>query len=127
MVMADAVAEFGEIDIGIRIAAGIGIILKPRIPDGGPDVARRLAGYLRQGAKPAAEIIVAQHVIHVENDEAWWHRSSRRSANRQPVDAQGGLADAHRNALALLAAGADARIKRHVIAHHGNAGEGIGT
>src|SRR5688500_14293598 len=70
---------------------------------------------------------MAQHVIHIENDEAWRHRSSRRSANCQSVNAQGRLADAHRNALALLAAGSNARIKRHVITHHGNAGEGIST
>jgi hypothetical protein len=60
---------------------------------------------------------VAQHVIHIENDEAWRHRSGRRSTDREPVNAQGGLANADRHALALLAAGSDPWIKRHVISH----------
>ena len=42
----------------------------------------------------------------------------RGAADRQPVDLQGRLADAHRHALAFLAAGADARIELHVVAHH---------
>jgi hypothetical protein len=48
-----------------------------------------------QGANAAAEIRPA----------------SGGPAHRQPVDAQRRLADAHRHALAFLAAGADARIE----------------
>ena len=33
-----------------------------------------------------AEIVVAEHVVHIENDEAWWHRSCRRAAHRDAVE-----------------------------------------
>jgi len=48
-----------------------------------------------------------------------------RSAHRQPIDAQGRLADANRHALPILAAGADAGIQCHVIAYHRDAGHGV--
>jgi hypothetical protein len=41
-----------------------------------------------------------------------------RAAHSQAVDAQRRLADTHRHALAFLAAGADARVERHVVADH---------
>ena len=46
-------------------------------------------------------------------------------AHRDAVNPQAWLADAHGNTLALLAAGADAGIKRHVVAHHRNAGQRV--
>jgi CRP-like cAMP-binding protein len=46
------------------------------------------------------------------------------AAYRQAVDAQRRLADADRHALAFLAAGADARIERHVVADHRDAHHG---
>src|SRR5216684_6609964 len=50
-----------------------------------------------------------------------------RSADRDAVDAQRGLADADRHALAVLAASADAGIEREVVADHAQARERIGT
>src|SRR3990170_2760789 len=54
-------------------------------------------------------------------------RPLRSSANRQAVDAQGGLPHAHRHALAFLAAGADAGVEAHVVADHADALERIRT
>src|SRR3970040_151760 len=42
------------------------------------------------------------------------------AAHGEPVHLDGGDADAHRNRLAVLAAGADALIERQIISHHGN-------
>src|SRR5437763_8190703 len=50
----------------------------------------------------------------------------RRATHREPVDAQRGLANADRHALAILAAGADARVEREVVADHRYARERIG-
>src|ERR1700694_3152866 len=50
-----------------------------------------------------------------------------RAADRDAVDAQGGLTDADRHALAVLAASADAGIEREVVADHAHARERIGT
>src|SRR5712671_6877928 len=47
--------------------------------------------------------------------------SAAGSAHRDAVHPQRGLADADRDALAVLAAGADSGIERQVIAHHGDA------
>ena len=44
-----------------------------------------------------------------------------RAADRETIDAQRGLSDTHRHALAILAAGADAIIELKVIAHHADA------
>src|ERR1043166_7711342 len=52
---------------------------------------------------------------------------SARPAHRDAVEPQGGLADAHRYALAVLAAGADAFVERKIVADHGDAGERVGT
>src|SRR5262245_2293793 len=41
-------------------------------------------------------------------------------ADRDAVHTQGGLADAYRHALAVLAAGADARIELEIVADHRN-------
>src|SRR5215475_11088089 len=46
-----------------------------------------------------------------------------RAADRDAVHAQRGLTDADRHALAVLAAGADARVELEVIADHGDAVE----
>src|SRR5512145_2221092 len=46
-----------------------------------------------------------------------------RPADRDPLHAQGGLADADRNALAVLAARADAGIELEVVADHADAVE----
>ena len=54
-------------------------------------------------------------------------RASGCAADGQAVDAQGRLADAHRHALAFLAAGADAGVELHVVADHGHARERIGA
>src|SRR5947208_11822960 len=53
--------------------------------------------------------------------------SGRRAAHRQGVDPQRRLADADRHALAVLAAGADAGVERHVVAHHADLGQRLGT
>src|SRR5690349_5835800 len=49
------------------------------------------------------------------------------AAHPQPVDAPGGPPDAHRDAPALLAARADARIELHVVADHHDPGERVGA
>jgi hypothetical protein len=64
--MAETPAEFGKIFFGRLIAAGIGIVLEARIPQGGADVARYLAGNLRQDPEPSAEIIAAKDVVEIE-------------------------------------------------------------
>src|SRR5690348_13633925 len=53
--------------------------------------------------------------------------SCRGAADGQPVHAQGRLADAHRHALAVLAASADPAIEREIIADHGDLRQRIGT
>ena len=45
-------------------------------------------------------------------------RRLRCTADGQPVQPQGRLAHAHRHALAVLAAGADAGVELHVVADH---------
>ena len=52
---------------------------------------------------------------------------SARAADRQRVHAQRGLADAHRNFLAFLAAGADAVVELEVVADHRDAGHDFGA
>src|SRR5207248_8885210 len=54
-----------------------------------------------------------------------WRLASGRAADCQAVDAQRRLADAHRHALALLAAGPHARIELHVVADHRHARERV--
>src|SRR5476649_2360080 len=49
------------------------------------------------------------------------------AADGERIDAERRLADAHRHALAILAAGADAGIERHVVADHADAGERLGA
>src|SRR5712692_819787 len=65
--------------------------------------------------KPSCSIIVAAQVGHP--------CSSPRPADGDAVHAQGGLADADRHALTVLAAGADAGIELEVIANHADAVE----
>src|SRR5712692_1404597 len=60
--------------------------------------------------KPSCSIIVAAQVGHPS--------SSPRPADGDAVHAQGGLADADRHALAVLAAGADTRIELEVVPDH---------
>src|SRR5258705_5200063 len=51
-----------------------------------------------------------------------WHIAlSPRAADRDAVHAKGGLADADRHALAVLAAGADAGVELEVVADHADA------
>src|SRR5262252_5137087 len=50
-----------------------------------------------------------------------------RAANGQRINAKGRLPNPHRDALPILAAGADAGIELHVVADHGNASHGVGT
>ena len=52
---------------------------------------------------------------------------SARAAHREPVDAQRGLAHAHRHALPFLAAGADAVVELEIVAHHRHAREHVGA
>src|SRR6185369_6986323 len=54
-------------------------------------------------------------------------RPSGRAAHCQAVDPQGRLADTHRYALALLAAGAHAAVEPHVVADHRHACERVGA
>src|SRR5690606_14633821 len=49
------------------------------------------------------------------------------AAHGQALDQQGRLADADRHALAVLAAGADAGVERHVVADHGDLGQHVGA
>src|SRR5881396_3420700 len=51
----------------------------------------------------------------------------RRSADSEPIYAQRRLPDADRNALSVLAAGADARVEREIVADHRHARERVGT
>jgi len=63
-------------------------------------------------------------VCHAERGLAFGGKTRRgespsgRAADRQAVDAQRGLAHAHRHALTFLAAGAHARVQAHVVAYH---------
>src|SRR5450432_2456410 len=50
-----------------------------------------------------------------------------RPADGQAIDAQRRLSDAHRHALAVLAAGADTRIERHVVTDHRHPRQRIGA
>src|SRR5271167_430151 len=54
-------------------------------------------------------------------------RLSRRAADGEALDEQGRLADADRDALALLAAGADAGIEGEVVADHCYPGQHVGA
>src|SRR5688572_13831071 len=54
-------------------------------------------------------------------------RRLRGAADREAVDAQGGLPDADRHALALLAAGAHAGVQLHVVADHRDPGQRVGA
>src|SRR5215831_3050880 len=54
-------------------------------------------------------------------------KSSRGAAHGQGIDAQRRLADADRDALAVLAAGADAGIERHVVADQPDLGQRLGA
>src|SRR5688500_4958254 len=54
-------------------------------------------------------------------------RSAGSAANREPLDLECRLADADRHALAFLAAGADTRIEREVVADHGDARQHVGA
>src|SRR5262245_59494501 len=47
-----------------------------------------------------------------------WFSGSAGPADRDAVHAQGGLADAHRHALAVLAARTDTRIELEIVADH---------
>src|SRR5271163_50520 len=49
------------------------------------------------------------------------------AADRQTVHAQGWLADADRNTLSVLAAGADPLVEAEVVADHGDFGQSIGS
>jgi hypothetical protein len=54
-------------------------------------------------------------------------RVSRRSPDGEAVDLERRLPDAHRHALALLAAGADAAVEREVVADHADARQRVGA
>src|SRR5262249_37797548 len=65
-------------------------------------------------------------------DKDCWLISTQKAPSAGPadgdaVDAQGGLADPDRHALAVLAAGADAGIKRKIGADHAHTGERVGA
>src|SRR3977135_1386641 len=60
---------------------------------------------------------------HLEFQRRWPRRraGSSSTAHRQAIDLQAGLANAHRNTLSVLAAGADARVEREIVADHADA------